>query len=94
MDGSIERFIVDSGKQDLFKGKMCLWNFFLEGNKKGKAWNIKKLVSLLLELNFSKSHDLQNVNHNMLRAHWCGNFNQSLCKASPWERAATWYFLP
>ena len=48
----------------------------------------------LLDLNFSKSHDLQNVNHNMLRAHWCGNFNQSLSKASPWERAGTWYFPP
>ena len=57
MDGSIERFIVESGKQTLSLLKLlnidistflslCKRNnkYFLDGSKKGRAWNIKKLV--------------------------------------------------
>ena len=65
MDGSIERFIVESGKQTLSLLKLlnidistflslCKRNnksyYFLDGSKKGRAWNIKKLVKFEKQL--------------------------------------------
>ena len=49
VDGSIERFIVDSGKKKnscYLIVLTCFSFFYSDGTKKGRAWNIKKLVKL------------------------------------------------